>query len=74
MITVTFKGSDITKVSLINSGKNVELTSVVIDGMVSVTLEIEKAHLEKSHLSIGSNDGWVACTGTYVLYLKGYVV
>jgi hypothetical protein len=77
MITVTFKEKYKMpyKVSLINSGKNVELTTVVKDGMVSVTFEIEKSNVDTGNLdiSIPTLAEMIPCPPIFLLYLKGYV-
>jgi hypothetical protein len=77
MITVSFLGDNDTIVSLVDSSKNGELTTVLEDGKVSVSFEIEKSNLEKSFLRITDTDPTEAnarCVRTLLLYLKEHVV
>jgi uncharacterized protein (UPF0128 family) len=76
-ITVTFKGDKFTKVHLVSGGKNVDLTTEIKDGMVSMSFEIEKAQLENSSLQIGSSDPIYEaanCAPGFIMYLKEFIV
>ncbi len=75
-VTVTFKGNKYTKVNLMNNGKNETVKTVFKDGMVSMTFEIEKEHIEKSALNVGTSDPKYAaamCGPGFLVYLKEYV-
>ncbi len=75
-ISISFLGDNETKVNVIVNGKNEELTTTVEDGKVSISFDIEKAHLEKGLIRITGTDPTDAnatCVRALLLHLKEYV-